>query len=75
MMSTANLENVTEADFQESMNVNVKSAMLMTKYATKYLEKSDLKAVVNVSSIAGLRAYPGALAYKMSKAAMDQVWS
>lgn len=27
---------------------------------------------MNVSSIAGLRAYPGALAYKMSKAAMDQ---
>lgn len=29
--------------------------------------------IVNVSSIAGLRAYPGALAYKMSKAAMDQM--
>ena len=31
------------------------------------------KAVVNVSSIAGLRAYPGAIAYKMSKAGMDQL--
>ena len=30
-------------------------------------------SIVNVSSIAGLRAYPGALAYKMSKAAMDQM--
>ena len=29
--------------------------------------------IVNVSSIAGMRAYPGALAYKMSKAAMDQM--
>ncbi len=29
--------------------------------------------MVNVSSIAGLRAYTGGLAYKMSKAAMDQL--
>ena len=34
---------------------------------------ADVGSVVNVSSIAGLRAYPGALAYKMSKAAMDQM--
>ena len=33
----------------------------------------DVKSIVNVSSIAGLRAYVGALAYKMSKAAMDQM--
>ena len=26
-----------------------------------------------MSSIAGLRAYPGAIAYKISKAAMDQL--
>ena len=32
-----------------------------------------LKAIVNVSSIAGLRASPGSLAYKISKAAMDQL--
>ena len=31
------------------------------------------QSIVNVSSIAGLRAYPGALPYKMSKAAMDQL--
>ena len=35
--------------------------------------KSSLKAIVNVSSIAGLRASPGSLAYKISKAAMDQL--
>lgn len=38
-----------------------------------HLQESDVGSVVNVSSIAGLRAYPGALAYKMSKAAMDQM--
>ena len=32
-----------------------------------------LKAIVNVSSIAGLRASTGSLAYKISKAAMDQL--
>ena len=57
----------------EAMDINVKSALKLTQLATKWLEKSTLKAIVNVSSIAGLRASPGSLAYKISKAAMDQL--
>ena len=33
----------------------------------------QVKSIVNVSSIAGLRAYPGAISYKISKSAMDQL--
>ena len=73
VMHTANLENITEEHFDVSMAVNVKSALRLTQNAVKWLEKSDLKTVVNVSSIAGLRAYPGTLPYKISKAAMDQM--
>ena len=32
-----------------------------------------MESIVNVSSIAGLRAYPGAISYKISKSAMDQL--
>ena len=67
------LANMTSESFETSMNVNVRSALLLTQAAVKYLEVSTVKAVVNVSSIAGLRAYLGALGYKISKAAMDQM--
>ena len=73
IMHTENLAKVTGAKLDEAMDVNVKSALYLTQLATKWLEKSPLKAIVNVSSIAGLRAYPGSMAYKLSKAALDQL--
>ncbi len=73
VMCGANFYNMTEQDFDLSMNVNVKSAAIITQHAVQYLVKSDIKSIVNVSSIAGLGAYKGALAYKLSKAAMDQL--
>lgn len=68
----SNLEALSMDEFDESMNINVKSALKLTQLSVPHLEKTA-GSVVNVSSIAGLRAYPGALAYKMSKAAMDQM--
>ena len=73
MMHTENLQKLTGNKLDEAMDINVKSALKLTQLATKWLEKSPLKAIVNVSSIAGLRASPGSLAYKISKAAMDQL--
>ena len=46
--------------------------MKLSQASLPHLQRSGGN-IVNVSSIAGLRAYPGALAYKMSKAAMDQM--
>ena len=57
----------------ESMAVNLKSAVRLGQASLPHLQRSDGGNIVNVSSIAGLRAWPGALAYKMSKAAMDQM--
>ena len=67
------LVNMTSEAFETSMNVNVRSALLLTQASVKYLEASTIKAIVNVSSISGLRAYLGALSYKLSKSAMDQL--
>ena len=47
------LANMTSESFETSMNVNVRSALLLTQAAVKYLEVSTVKAVVNVSSFAG----------------------
>lgn len=67
------LSTLTTEQFDLSMTVNARSAMTLTQASVEHLERSSLKSIVNVSSIAGLRAYPGSLAYKMSKAAMDQL--
>ena len=67
------LETLTSKQLDEAMELNLKVALKLTQLCTSWLEKSDLKAIVNVSSIAGLRAYPGGLAYKLSKAALDHL--
>ena len=72
-MRRENLAEVTGEALDESMNVNLKSAVVMSQKSVQHLENSTIKAIVNVSSIAGLRAYPGAITYKLSKAAMDQL--
>ena len=72
-MHSQNLEKVTTAMVSEAMDLNVNSALRLTQLSVKWMGSSKLKAIVNVSSIAGLRAYPGSTAYKLSKAARDQL--
>merc|ERR1711936_637172 len=54
------------------MQVNLKAAVKLSQAILPHLQEVQ-GCIVNVSSIAGLRAYPGALGYKMSKAALDQM--
>ena len=72
ILSRANFQDVSMQDIEESMEVNLKSAVKLSQESLPHLV-SRAGCIVNVSSIAGLRAYPGALAYKMSKAALDQM--
>lgn len=58
-------------EFDRIMNVNVRSAVVLTQLAIPYLEATKGN-VVNVSSITGLRACSQLLAYSMSKAALNQ---
>lgn len=64
------LEDFDEAAWDQVIAVNVKSALLMTKSVLPHLRRGG--AIVNVSSIAGTRAY-GTLAYGPSKAAMNSL--
>ena len=50
--------DVSEEDWDFVMGVNVKSIMLCSKYAIpKMIESGDGGSIINISSIAGLRAH------------------
>lgn len=65
------IQDFTMEDFDWMMNLNLRSVVQLTKLAVPHLLKSKGN-IVNVSSVAGLNAFPGANTYCMSKAALDQ---
>lgn len=54
------------------LNINLRAVFDVTRRALPALVQSR-GAVVNVSSVTGLRAFPGVLAYCVSKAGIDQL--
>lgn len=65
------IENTRVEDFDSVFGTNVRGTLLLTQLAVPYLIASKGN-IVNVSSVVGLRAFEGILAYSMSKAALDQ---
>lgn len=64
--------NSTSMDaFDKVMNTNMRSVFHLTQLATPHLIKTKGN-IVNISSVAGLRAFASATSYCMSKAALDQ---
>ena len=63
------LTDFDETTWQRVMDVNLKSAILMSRYVVGPMAAQGGGAIVNIASIAGIRRY-GALAYGPSKAAM-----
>ncbi len=66
------IENTELDDWDKMMNINLRSVFFMMQKCIPHLEKTKGN-IVNVSSITGLRAFPGVLAYCVSKAAIDQL--
>ncbi len=69
---SAGIETTSLAQWDAIMNINLRSVFQQMKLAAPFLEKSRGN-IVNVSSVAGLRSFPGVLAYCVSKAAVDQL--
>jgi NAD(P)-dependent dehydrogenase (short-subunit alcohol dehydrogenase family) len=67
------LEALDEAAWSRVIDINLKSAVLMSKYAVPAMAKRGGGSIVNISSIAGIRAFGGGFAYGPSKAAMNQL--
>ena len=71
-ISNGTIENTTLEAWDDMMNVNVRAVFqLMQKALPSLIERRG--NIVNVSSVTGLRAFPGVLAYCASKAALDQL--
>lgn len=66
------IENTPLEDWDKMMNVNLRAVFSMMQKCVPHLEKTKGN-IVNVSSVAGLRAFPNVLAYCVSKAAIDQL--
>jgi NAD(P)-dependent dehydrogenase (short-subunit alcohol dehydrogenase family) len=71
-ISSGTIENTSLQAWDDMMNVNVRAVFqLMQKALPSLIERRG--NIVNVSSVTGLRAFPGVLAYCVSKAALDQL--
>jgi 3-oxoacyl-[acyl-carrier protein] reductase len=67
--SRAVIEDVTEADFDRMIQVNLKAPFLIIRAASNRLREGA--RIINVSSIATRRAYPELAAYATSKAGLE----
>jgi NAD(P)-dependent dehydrogenase (short-subunit alcohol dehydrogenase family) len=71
-ISNGTIENTSLEAWDDMMNVNVRAVyQLMQQALPSLIERRG--NIVNVSSVTGLRAFPGVLAYCVSKAALDQL--
>ena len=69
--SDQSLEDITEEAWDHVMGVNVRSMALAAQAVVPHMVTAGSGSIINLSSIAGLRAYPGShTAYTTSKAAI-----
>jgi len=59
-------------DYDRMMDINLRSVLALSQLALPSLIESK-GTIVNVSSVTGTRAFPGVLAYCVSKAGLDQL--
>jgi len=71
-ISTGSIENTSLAAWDAMMNVNLRAVFHLMQLASPHLIKSKGN-IVNISSVTGLRSFPGVLAYCVSKAGLDQL--
>jgi NAD(P)-dependent dehydrogenase (short-subunit alcohol dehydrogenase family) len=71
-ISNGTIETTTTEAWDAMLNINLRSVfLLMQKALPTLIERRG--SIVNVSSVTGLRAFPGVLAYCVSKAGLDQL--
>lgn len=63
------LDAPDEEAWMRVLNINLTSAMLMSRYSVPEMTRNGAGSIINISSIAGIRAH-GSIAYGPSKAAM-----
>lgn len=71
-IANGTIENTTESGWRSMMQINLDAVFKLMQLAVPHLEKRKGN-IVNVSSVTGIRAFPGVLAYCVSKAGVDQL--
>ena len=66
------VETMSVADYDQIMNINSRTAFILSQLVSPHLVASKGN-MVHVSSVTGTRAFPGVLGYCVSKAALDQI--
>ncbi|MED0679580.1 SDR family oxidoreductase [Aneurinibacillus thermoaerophilus] len=61
------IHELTETQWDEMMNVNLKGVFLCTKYVVPHLLKQQSGHIINISSVAGTVTFPGGGGYCTSK--------
>lgn len=72
VIKNGTVESTTLDDWDKMMQVNLRSVFLLMQKCVAHLAATKGN-IVNLSSVAGPRAFPGVLAYCVSKAAIDQL--
>ncbi len=71
-LANGTIEDTTLEAWDAMMDVNLRAVFKLMQQAVPHLERTRGN-IVNVSSVTGLRAFPGVLAYCVSKAGLDQL--
>lgn len=71
-LESGTIETTSLEQYDRVFNTNVRAVYYLTMLAVPELIKTKGN-IVNVSSVTGTRSFPNALAYCMSKAALDQM--
>ncbi len=72
IIASGDWERTDLASYDEMMDINLRSLYALTRHAIPHLKLSQGN-IVNLSSVTGTRAFPGVLAYCVSKAGVDQL--
>lgn len=67
IMFECHVRDMTEEQWDEALNVNLKAPFLLTKFAFASMEQRGGGSIINIGSIEGLAANPGHTAYGASK--------
>lgn len=71
ILESGTIETTTLEQYDRVMNTNIRSIYHLTMLAVPHLIETQGN-IVNVSSVNGIRSFPGVLAYNISKTAVDQ---
>lgn len=72
IIANGTIENTGDHAWDEMIDINLRAPFRLMREAVPLLSATR-GSVVNVSSVTGLRAFPGVLAYCVSKAGLDQL--